>query len=426
MWNRSGPWLITLLYAALAVSLLLQAVPALGWLSGAALLVGATAYVLMATNLLLAVRRPWLERLFGPLDQLYAAHRVIGTGILALIGIHLVLIPTASLVDRDQSLLDSPTAALPLGVLGLLMLVGSVALALSAAVPYDRWQRVHLAIGVAFVILTAHAGVAFGGWLTITSPAGVLLGLFAVIGLASLALRVSSRARGGLRYTVAEVHQRERSVELVLQPAGRPMVDHRPGQFLFLEAAADGAIETHPFTLTSTPGAVSVLVRDGGDWTQRLQSTVAVGDSVSVEGPFGAFCPPLTESTGRQVWVAGGSGVTPFVSALRTATRAAEDRGDSTVELVVAARDAADAPCWAELNAMAAELPWLTLTPAFSASECRVDAAMVGRLAARNPGADWYLCGPAGLIDVASRTLAATPGAATEVHREYYQWRASR
>jgi predicted ferric reductase len=116
-------------------------VPRLGWLSGLAVLAGAIAYAMMATNLFLAIRRPVLEKLFGPLDRVYNAHRLIGTGIVAVLGLHLILIPIASLVDRGQSILAHLTVALPLGVTGALLLVGSIILAVNTKVPYGSGRR---------------------------------------------------------------------------------------------------------------------------------------------------------------------------------------------------------------------------------------------------------------------------------------------
>ena len=71
------------------------------------------------------------------------------------------------------------------------------------------------------------------------------------------------------------------------------------------------------------------------------------------------------------------------------------------------------------------DLPWLTLTPAFSAQGDRLDDDTVDRLVAGKPtGTAWYLCGPAGLIAIVQRKLNQVPGAL--VHHEQYEWRAQR
>jgi predicted ferric reductase len=251
---------------------------------------------------------------------------------------------------------------------------------------------------------------------------GGLLGLFALLGTGSFVVRLVDKARGGVRYTIVETRERERGLEVVLRPENsHGIAPHRPGQFVFLTATAGGAQEIHPFTLTSAGGAeqLSVLIRSSGDWTGRAQTSLAVADRVRVDGPFGAFTPSVgAGAPAHQVWVAGGAGITPFLSVLRTVSEPSHGK----VDLVIAARDAIDAPCWDELSTLARRMPWLTLTPAFSALGGRLDSDAVDRLVTSKPeGTEWYLCGPAGLTAMVERRLDQVPGA--RVHRELYELR---
>ena len=440
---RWGVWTLAGTLVGLAASVLLRVVPALGWLSGVAILSGAVAYALMAMNLFLAIRRPVLERMLGPLDRLYNAHRLIGTGILGVLGLHLVLIPIASVVDRGKSIVGNFSLALPLGALGTLLLVGSIALALNTKVPYHRWQRVHLATGGAFLLLTAHMVVGATLWFSVAGPVGAFLAFFGLLGIGSLGVRLAGKAREGVAYVVVETLQRARGLEVVMRPVGSHRIPpHRPGQFVFLTATANGASETHPFTLTSAQGEeqVSVLIRSSGDWTRGAQADIKEGDRVRLDGPFGAFTPTVgLRAPEHQVWVAGGAGITPFLSVLRTArTAAAGGHGHAaqtvaesppprgSVELIIAARNASDVPCWEELSALAQALPWLTLTPAFSELGGRLDRRPIDQLARRKAaGTEWYICGPIGLAEMVEETLnGRTPRGA--IHRELYEWRAVR
>ncbi|MFC3577479.1 ferric reductase-like transmembrane domain-containing protein [Streptomyces yaanensis] len=427
---RWGIWILGCVFIGLTASVL-RLGPTSGWLTSLAVLPGTLAYAMMATNLLLATRQPVLERLFGPLDRVYVAHRLIGTIIVGVLGLHLVLIPIASTVDRRTSILDDLSMALPLGAAGTLLLVGSIALAMNTKVPYDKWQRVHMATGLAFLVLTAHMLSAASLWFSLTGPLGGVLGFFALLGIASLIVRVVDKARGGVRYAIVETVQRERGLEVVMQPEGaRRIAPQRPGQFVFLTATAAGARETHPFTLTSAEGdgRISVLIRPSGNWTGAAQTGLSVTDQVRVEGPLGAFTPSAgADAPQHQVWIAGGAGITPFLSVLRTAQRAsdADQPSHGKVELVVAARDACDVPCWEDLSKYARKLPWLTLTPAFSALGGRLDEGAVDRLAASRPeGTVWYLCGPAGLTSMIQHRLKQDSSAHRQVHRELYEWRA--
>lgn len=71
MLHGSSWWIVGVACLVGAISVLVEVAPADGWTSGLAVLTGATAYTMISVNLLLAVRRPFLERHFGPLDRIY-------------------------------------------------------------------------------------------------------------------------------------------------------------------------------------------------------------------------------------------------------------------------------------------------------------------------------------------------------------------
>nr|WP_300148216.1 ferredoxin reductase family protein [Propionicimonas sp.] len=404
------------------VALVAVAVAGSGWLTGLAVAFGLAAYTMMALNLFLALRRPIVERVVGPLDRAYLLHRALGVSVVGLVGVHLMLAPVASFVDRGLSILEQPAPPLIAGALGLVLLVGSVALAMNARVPYDRWQRVHMATAGAFVVLTAHGLVALGSWGLLDGPVPVLLALVAAGGVVSLAIRIADKVRGGVPYRVEALRPAERYVELVLRPAGeRRLRAHSPGQFAFVTADA-GSRETHPFTITSAPGdeEVSALIRSAGDWTSRVPLSVRVGDAVLLQGPFGGFRPGSVDQARPQVWIAGGSGITPFLSVVRSWPA---DR-EATVDLVFAARSRSDAPAWEELVTAAETRPWLRLRPHFSSESGHLDDAAMKELAASAPqDAIWFLCGPVSLVEAVRRTLVSAGKKERDIHHERYSWR---
>ena len=102
-------------------------------------------------------------------------------------------------------------------------------------------------------------------------------------------------------------------------PAGRPMA-FLPGQFVFVDFHQDGiSAETHPFSIASTPGqtTLEVVVRSLGDYTSRLMG-LKPGAMARVEGPFGRFTYHRHRNR-DQIWIAGGIGITPFMSMVQDA-----------------------------------------------------------------------------------------------------------
>ena len=59
-----------------------------------------------------------------------------------------------------------------------------------------------------------------------------------------------------------------------------------------------------------------IVVKACGDFTGQLVGSVDVGDVVQVEGPYGHLTQRHFKSS-EQVWIAGGIGITPFLSLAR-------------------------------------------------------------------------------------------------------------
>lgn len=92
-------------------------------------------------------------------------------------------------------------------------------------------------------------------------------------------------------------------------------MEFKAGQFVLLRPT-----EQHPwraYSFSRSPGQplrLTVKQVPNGQVSPHLTSTLKVGDSLEVKGPFGHFV--LPEKWSRAFFIAGGSGVTPFLSML--------------------------------------------------------------------------------------------------------------
>lgn len=127
---------------------------------------------------------------------------------------------------------------------------------------------------------------------------------------------------------------------LVLEPAdGGELPAYQPGQFLTFKVDSDrpeGCARS--YSLCSAPGldqhlAVTVKRTAGGYASNLLNDTLAVGDVVTTLQPAGTFTPHSLDED--LLLVAGGSGITPVLSILRTVLA----RGRGKVALLYANRD---------------------------------------------------------------------------------------
>ena len=111
-----------------------------------------------------------------------------------------------------------------------------------------------------------------------------------------------------------------------MQPDGHPGFRFTPGQFGWLTLwGSPFKITGHPFSFSSSAavadGRVEMTIRNLGDFTRRI-AEVPVGQRVYLDGPYGAFT--IGNPADMHVLIAGGVGITPMMSMLRTLA----DRGD--------------------------------------------------------------------------------------------------
>lgn len=276
-----------------------------------------------AGNLLIGSRVRPIVSLFGGLEAMYAAHRRLGVYAFGLLVAHAVLATGRAAEESagDALRLFWPTSGWTVftGSLALAGMTAALALTLFARLSHERFVWVQRSLGVTFAVAAIHALGVHGT----RSSAPLLIFLSVLVALALTGFVYRSALAGWLvrrhRYTVAEVTPLDEwVVEIRLAPAGRPM-SFIPGQFLFVSFRADSiGREPHPFSIASSPSAstLDVVVKSLGDHTCALM-TLAPGAPADVEGPYGAFS-YLNVPHVRQIWIAGGIGVTPFLSMARS------------------------------------------------------------------------------------------------------------
>lgn len=368
-----------------------------------------------------SARVPGFDLWFGGLTRLWRLHHFLGAAAFLLLMAHPLLLSLAaarvSLPAASAVLFPGPSAwAVWAGWLSLALMAVFLAptFRFFGRPEYQRWKALHALSGAAVVLALAHA-LALGA----PRPLWAAYGACALLAFSYRVLLARRFARG---FTIVAAEPAERGVvELTLRSDGGPF-SHRDGQFIYLTpldpGLARGRGEEHPYTVSSAAGAadLKIVIKDLGDASRALQ-TVAVGSKALVEGPYGEFF-PRGEAAARELWIAGGVGLTPFLSRVRSlATGAARD-----IHLFYCVQDESRAHFLKELEAAAARVPGLRLWPHFFAREGPLTAAF---LAARCPdfaGREIYVCGPPKLIAAARRELRAAGMPSSRIHSEDFSW----
>ena len=121
-----------------------------------------------------------------------------------------------------------------------------------------------------------------------------------------------------LNYSILTINKLNSDIiELELIPEHNSL-KYKAGQFAFFTFPSISKREQHPFTLSSHPhnDLLRITIKDLGDYTNALLTKLKLNDQVEVEGPYGKFSSAYSKEK-EQVWIAGGIGITPFLSLMR-------------------------------------------------------------------------------------------------------------
>jgi predicted ferric reductase len=378
-----------------------------------------------------------LSEAFG-IGGVLAMHRMLGVYVIALVLAHIAFVVAA---DPDNVVLldlERAPARAQAGMWALLALAGLVALAVyrhRLRHRYEVWRWLHVALAGAVlglsglhVLLLSHL---------VHDPA--MRALFVVLAgavIVVLGYRWAWRPAFGSRaeFVVHEVRPENDTVStLVLEPrSGRhkldsPSLEFAPGQFAWLRLNRSVAAEEHPFTIASAahPGAKpEFTVRHNGDFTGLL-GKLRPGSPVWLDGPHGAFTMDFLTATGL-VMIAGGVGITPMMSMLRTLAHRGDDRPH---RLVVVAGSADELLFRDELAELKRRLDLtvvevLRRPPAdWTGPGSTVDGQLLTTVLPgpfRRNQLDYFVCGPPALVISVTEALNELGVPPTRVHTEQF------
>lgn len=198
------------------------------------------------------------------------------------------------------------------------------------------------------------------------------------------------------------------------KPAG---FGFRPGQAIDLvlsdPAVAGTESARHAFSIVSAPheGALTIATRMRDSAFKQALARLAPGATAQVEGPFGSLT--LHNKPGRAaVFVAGGIGITPFMSMLRDATATARQQ---QLVLLYSNRRPEDSAFLAELQRMEREnrnFRMIATMTQMGGSHLQwtgktgmINQAFVRSVAAELPDPVYYVAGPPAMVSALRETL---------------------
>lgn len=407
----------------LEIGILISVLPSLIWLAGTGLegaagspslifrslgklaaFSGISAYALTAV---LSLRHPFIHRTFGGFIPTYRAHHLFGKLGVFIIVLHPIFLSLSAWSSSNSvwAIWDVTQQVQLLGIIALLGMLLVVGVTIWSQVRHQQWIAIHRWFGWLLPLMFIHALMARSDM--VQNP--WLYGYIIVItGLGTVAFLLASVLHNvifkRLRYKVVEVNRIEDSVtEIVLKPSAQAM-KYIPGQFAYLTLISPLIDrEPHPFSLsTYTNGPyIRFVIKELGDYTRKIKY-IRPGTEAFLEGPYGNFSYTKSQNP-SQVWIAGGVGITPFLSMARSLANIE----NYNITLFYAAQDLGDAVFLNELIEIRKLRPKaLDVVAVTEKISGYITIDMIKQEVSDLSSQDYFICGPPIMMKTLRRALA--------------------
>lgn len=386
----------------------------------------------LGLQLLLTARFKTLKAPYG-IDAVYHFHREISLAALALVVAHPVLL----IVEAPATLALFDVISAP--VRARFAVAATVAMALVIVLSYFRrqlrigyelWRRTHGLLAL-ITLVAAVVHVELVGYHVSTPAKRVLWILYPTIWVVALVWSRLIRPARMVRapWTVEEVRpERGRSWTLRLAPPAGVRFSFDAGQFVWLHLGhSPFSMAEHPFSISSSAqdaDSIELTIKELGDFTAAVGKT-APGTRAYLDGPYGQFSVDRHRAP-RYGFIAGGVGITPVMSMLRTLA----DRQDRRpLTLLYAAATLEDMTFREEIEQLAESSLDLTFVPL----PARLPADWNGRPSGfitnellldvfghRHEETEYFVCGPEPMMRAVAAGLHAVGVHPSQVRYELF------
>lgn len=397
-------------------------------------LAGLTGMAMLSVSFMLASRLRFLERWFGGLDKMYQVHHRLGKTAFFLILLHPVF---HALRFIPQNIGHTITFFLPLhqqsgvnyGIYAYGLMAALLILTLYSSIAYDKWKLSHRFLGLVLILGTIHMLMVENtpGRMVALAQVPLLKGYMislAVLGMLAYGYKLLIIPLLALRqqYTVSAVRKlNEEVLEIEMEPGGKP-ISYVPGQFVFVTFYQEQlSRESHPFTLCTVPESdtLKITVKALGDFTTQLYHTLRPGTPVKVEGPYGTF--DFKKGSRRQIWMAGGVGIVPFLSWARYLSITKDHDYDIIFYYCVHSRG--DAVYHEEFTKISQQVKSLKPSLVCSEEQGHLHASDILNDAGDLLEQDIFMCGPKQLTDDMQKQLKTLGVSEERIHFEDFEFK---
>jgi Predicted ferric reductase len=400
---------------------------------------GITSYVLLSFQFLLLSRPKIIDKAFG-LDRIYRFHMIIAVVAILFAYFHKML---KGLYFSDSNQTEFGDQALTIfiviSVFSILMMINKLFFKVKPIdyvrtllnkilrIKYQYKVLIHNLYLIALIVLLIHILLAYSISSNLLLESTLIIYFVIPFALYFNRKIINVYWNKNKRFTVTEVvNESDNIVTLKFKPKHGKLFKYLPGQFLYVRLKnPEIPGDEHPFTISSSPAQdnyVSVTVKQLGDFSGKLSNT-KVGDTAIIDGAFGSFSYVKGPKQNKLCFIAGGIGITPFLSMLRYINDV-HDKKD--VVLLWGARDLSEVICKGELEDLAAKtnhfqfVPVLSNDNSFNGEKGFIGTELIKKYITEIQAYDFYICGPPVMLDIQLKNLKSLGVPKSRIHFERF------
>ena len=393
---------------------------------------GFAALAMLGLQFVLTARFGRLAAPFGT-DIIYFFHRWAATGAVVLILAHYGILRIAyGEALGSAAPQDSPwyMAAGRAALLVFILLIVSSWFRKQLRIEYDWWRLTHGVLAMAGMALALGHILGVGYYSSVPSQRILWIGYTALWVLILIYIRlIQPWLLLRKPYQLTEIQQeRGNSWTVTLEPTGSHSLKFAPGQFAWLTLGTSPFRgKEHPFSIASSaedPRKLKFTIKELGDFTRTIRN-FRPGAKAYVDGPHGVFTTDHYPEAPGFGFIAGGVGIAPIMSILRTLA----DRGEKRPMILIYGNSTWDRVLFREeLEQLQTRLNLRVVHVLHSPpAEWNGESGLVtADLLRRNLGPEaaaltYFVCGPVAMTHVVQDALSRMEVPLRRIHSEHFE-----
>ncbi|MFA6424523.1 MAG: ferric reductase-like transmembrane domain-containing protein [Candidatus Magasanikbacteria bacterium] len=273
-------------------------------------------------------------------------------------------------------------------------------------ISYNYWQIIHVLNYLLFFASLFHAFNWGSDSENILVRILYILSLIAIVMSAIYRTQYKLRKRWGGKFIVENIIQETKDTfTIVVKPEKK--LNFKAGQFCFLRINKNKLHARHPFSMSSAPQDhnLQFTIKMAGRFTDTA-SKINKGDEILTDGPFGRFIEKGDKK--NLVFIAGGVGITPFMSIIRDHVIQNNPR---KITLLYGSKTTEDVIFKNELNNIKND--WFKVVHVLSEDQTtpapyehgRIDENLIKKYISNFSNSLFYICGPEEMKSSVIQTL---------------------